>query len=266
MIVVRPARPDDYARFVGWFAELEVDDPTPTPAQWETMARSALVAERDGQPAGYLTHQLLVDAGYVRNVVSDPAARRCGVGRALLLASRAQMRAAGLRRWRLNVKPGNVAARRLYESLGMREQFASCALRFDWSLVDALPSEPAVARGVDAADDAVHEAAFALPQGLLADHRGQGRVIVGLCGGAGQVEGVASFSPPYPGAFPFRVARPTLAGPLLRALRPHARPDQPHMQVVAEDDADLERLLLAAGAELRMRILHYEGGLDAPAP
>jgi GNAT superfamily N-acetyltransferase len=266
VIRVRSATPGDYGRFVAWFAELEVDDPTPTAAQWEAMSRTALVAERDGQPAGYLTHQLLADVGYVRNVVSDPTVRRSGVGRALLVAAREEMQAAGLRRWCLNVKPGNVAARALYESLGMRAQYASCALRFDWSLVDGLQADLAVAQLLGEADDKLFETAFGLPQGLLAEHRRQGRVEMGLRDNDGRVAGVSSFSPSYPGAFPFRVARPSLAGTLLRALRPYALPEQGHMQVVTEDDDALEAMLLNAGAELRMRILHYEGALDVPRP
>lgn len=69
------------------------------------------------------------------------------------------------------------------------------------------------------------------------------------------------FDPDFPGAFPFRVAAPTLARPLLEALRPHARPGVDAVGLVVEDDDALAALLVAAGATVRARMVQYEGPL-----
>ena len=47
-----------------------------------------------------------------------------------------QTRAAGLQRWRLNVKPENLAARALYERWGMKVVLASVSMRIRWSDVE----------------------------------------------------------------------------------------------------------------------------------
>jgi hypothetical protein len=73
--------------------------------------------------------------------------------------------------------------------------------------------------------------------------------------------GVACFDPDLPGAFPFRVARPTLARPLLEACCRLARSDLDYMQVVVEDDAPLAELLVGAGANVSVEITHYAGQL-----
>ena len=65
----------------------------------------------------------------------------------------------------------------------------------------------------------------------------------------------------FPGAFPFRVARPGHARTLLLGLQPHALPELAHMHVVVEDDEPLRALLVAAGAELRLELLFLRGEL-----
>ena len=93
-----------------------------------------------------------------------------------------------------------------------------------------------------------------LPAGLGGDLRHGGIVFA-------PPPGFASFDPDFPGAYPFRVARPGLARPLLVALRPHARPDT-IMQLVIEDDEPLYHRLLAVGAALRLEIAHLRGDLS----
>lgn len=148
-MLLRPARADDYPAFLRLLPELGVDDPVPPPDRWaDDFVPRTIIAERDGAVLGYCAVQHLGTDGYVRHLVVGPEARRSGVGRALMEAAAARFRAAGLVTWRLNVKPGNVAARRLYEAVGMRMQYESVALRLTWAVADALPAPLAEARSV----------------------------------------------------------------------------------------------------------------------
>ena len=78
--------------------------------------------------------------------------------------------------------------------------------------------------------------------------------------------GFACFNPDFPGAYPFRVARLEHARPLLTALRPHAPPEPPYMQLVAEDDEPLHNQLIALGATLRLELLYLRGDLPEKGP
>jgi ribosomal protein S18 acetylase RimI-like enzyme len=269
-VVIRAARAEDHAAFARLFVELAVDDPVPDAARWaQLLAPSSIIAEdaASGAVLGYAYFQVLRGSGYVRHVVSAPEARGRGVGRALMDAVAARCRAGGARAWCLNVKPENVAARALYERVGLRPAYPSAALRVPWSAVDA-EALPAAADGVRAApvaaeDDAEVERVMPLPAGLLAELRGRGEVLVALREGAGRgaIVGVASCDPSFPRCFPCKVARPELIGALLRAVRPAVPADKVGIHVAIENDEPTVDALLAAGAELRMRILHYRGPL-----
>lgn len=261
---IRPAAAADYDLFRRLFPELEVDDPIPDRERWQREIEPAtlVIEDEPGCGAGYAFVHVLAGAGYVRHIVVDPSRRRAGIGRALLLAVARRLREAGCERWCLNVKPDNAAAIALYQGLGMAIQHRATAMRFDWSLVDALPRTPGIlARPIAPEHDQALEAAFGLSSGQLAQGRAQaGRVLVALVDeGSGVSLGVALFDPTFPGASPFRVARPELAADLLAALRPHALPSWPFMQLVAENDAALVRLLMERGARVRFEMLHLHG-------
>lgn len=260
MAALRSARPEDYPAFVRLFPELAVDDPVPDRGRWtREMAPGTVIAE-DGDVVGYAWFQALEGSGYVRQVVVAPDARGIGLGRQLLEDVASRLRADGATAWRLNVKPDNVPAIRLYERLGMRRQYASSAIRLPWTAVDALPLRPADARIVTPSEDAGYEAAFSLPAGQLADFRSSGsRVLLGLEDG-GRV-GFAAFSPEFPGAFPFRVVDPAYARAMYEAMRPHALARYDHVQVVVEDDPALRAALLSVGGDVRLDFLHYAGPL-----
>ena len=77
-----------------------------------------LVAERDGAivgsaMAGYDGHR-----GWVHYVAVHPAARRAGVGSALMREVERRLRAAGCPKWNLQVRAGNGAVVDFYRSLG----------------------------------------------------------------------------------------------------------------------------------------------------
>ena len=263
-LTVRLAVANDYPRYAALFPELGVDDPIPSEEVFTSrLLPTTIVTERDGAVVGYAYFQRLNDTVYVRNVVTDPGHRRRGVGRVLMQELERRARAAGATRWCLNVKPENVAARALYEEFGMTVAYAAVALRFAWEVVEKLPADPAETRSLEPAEDATVEARFELPRGLIEDARQRPRHhVIGVYSGTDAL-GVACFSPGFPGAFPFRVARVGLARPLLEACRALALPELNYMQVVVEDDAALAATLIEHGAGVRTEIVHYRGELVA---
>ena len=263
----RPAVAADHPEFARLFLELATGDPIPTPEVFaRDIAPQTWLFEQDGALAGYLWFQRLDGVGYVRHVVVDPARRGRGLGREMMLAVAADLRARGCDRWCLNVKPDNLPAIRLYDALGMRETYRSVALRFAWSLVDALPSSDRSLETcpIDPAHDAAIEAAFALPAGQLASYRGRPRIEPRRLVDPAvpdAVLGFAIFHVDFPGAYPFRVADPSYAGPLLAGLRPLA--EKPDMGIVAEDDPALAEFMIRHGATVRLLIAHLEGPLPS---
>lgn len=263
----RPATPDDYPTYARLFPELGTGDPVPAAATWTAELRpTTRIYELAGLPVAYSYHERMRELAYVRNVVVDPAHRGRGLGRALMQLLAAELRAAGCTRWCLNVEPHNAAALRLYAGVGLRPRYRSYAVRLDWPAVDHLAADdlPLGTCPIDPSEDAAIEAAFTLPPGQLASLRGKPRRVTLRLHDPDPTApppGFASFDPDFPGAYPFRVARPGLARPLLIALRPHARPGT-SMQLVIEDDEPLYHRLLAVGAALRLEIAHLRGDLS----
>lgn len=267
--------PADYQAFERLFPELAVDDPLVGQERFdrELLPTTLMVEAGDGpDPArivGYALYQIMKDVTYVRHIVTSPEARRTGVGRALMEAMAERARAAGSTSWCLNVKPLNTAAIALYRRMGMEPAFESRALKLAWAIADSTPrmqNARITARIILAADDARVEPAMKLFAGQLALARAmQGRVLIGLFD-EGSVLGATVFDPSYPGAYPFRVAGPELAFELLRAIRPHARPSDDVVNLVIERQLDVADALMAAGATLRLEIVHMKGPLPAPVP
>ncbi len=77
-----------------------------------------ITATVQGRIAGYAGMHIGGDEGFIANVAVDPAFRRQGVGKALLLALLRQGRQESLYRLTLEVRPSNAPAIALYESLG----------------------------------------------------------------------------------------------------------------------------------------------------
>ena len=80
-----------------------------------------LVAESDGEVAGYLVAWAVGPEAEILNVAVAPGARRRGTGRALLAESLARLGAAGVWSVYLEVRRSNSAARALYASAGFHE-------------------------------------------------------------------------------------------------------------------------------------------------
>jgi len=264
--VERAARPTDHAAFAAFSRELHTDDPVPDLARWEREMMPGTFFLDDvelGRAAvGYAFVERFGERGYVRHVVVHPEHRGRGVGRALMDHLASRLLRAGARRWELNVKRDNVAAIRLYESCGMREQYSTHVMRLEWADIERLPSPEVglhASRAV-AEDDARIERTFGLPAGQVASLRAAERdVVTKLVGPDGDVVGFARFDPTFPGCFPFRVRRVANARVLLESLRPFAKPAPSWLQLVVEDDAATSSALFAAGARPSFEILHLHG-------
>jgi ribosomal-protein-alanine N-acetyltransferase len=80
--------------------------------------RRALVASEGGEPVGLLLLGLAADEAEILALAVLPAARRRGIGRALVAAACSRAAARGAQRLLLEVAEGNAAARALYGALG----------------------------------------------------------------------------------------------------------------------------------------------------
>jgi [ribosomal protein S18]-alanine N-acetyltransferase len=131
---VRPARPDDIT------ALLALEQTAATAAHWSparyadlfpaegrppVVRRVVVVAEINASICAFAVARVVPPEWEIENVVVADAARRKGVGRALLQAIGNVARAERATKLTLEVRESNLAARRLYERLG----FAECGLR-----------------------------------------------------------------------------------------------------------------------------------------
>jgi GNAT superfamily N-acetyltransferase len=263
----RPATPSDYDHFTRLFVELTTGDPIPARDMWEKeIAPDAFFLEEGGAVMAYAWGTKMTDTGYIRHVVVAPDARGRGLGRRIMEILARRFREEGCTKMCLNVKPDNTPAIRLYESFGLRTAYGSVALRLKWSAVERLPVDPEPTRAlpIDPSEDAELEARYGMPGGRLSNLRVRSdRVLLRVVDRSGATVGLAGFDPRFPGAFPFRPARASLARALLEAMRSHALPEHDDVQVMVEDDVDLARALRDAGAVVRLEMLHLEGPMPA---
>ncbi|MFO0664143.1 MAG: GNAT family N-acetyltransferase [Polyangiaceae bacterium] len=260
--VVRSALPSDYTHFARLFPELGTPDAVPSEARFlAEIMPNALIAEAAGDVVGYTFFQTLNESGYVRHVVVAKKARRAGHARALLTAVRAHLKRSGRTSWSLNVEPNNTAAVSLYQSLGMRFRYASCATRLDWSRARRSTSDDLVVSTFDASEDATIEREFSLPAGQITDHRTKAeRVFLKVTGPAG-IRAFTVFDRAFPGTYPLRVRDAAAGWKLFEAVHLHARPTDDHIRSVVEQDDAWRDELVSAGAEILLRVAHYEGVL-----
>ena len=99
-----------------------------------------LIAQEASQPLGFLLAQIAADEAEIINIAVAPAARRRGIGAALVSEAAARARKAGAHKMFLEVASDNIAARALYE----RQGFVQVGIRRDYyhrgavSYMDAL--------------------------------------------------------------------------------------------------------------------------------
>ena len=132
---LRPARPEDGAAVAEMCAALSrhegLDPPALTPEAFRRDGFGAnspfecMIAELDGRPAGYAMHvgdydtDLMCHSVYMADLYVDPAARRRGVGRALMAALAQICAARGGRTLHWNVLRSNPTARAFYATVGI---------------------------------------------------------------------------------------------------------------------------------------------------
>ena len=80
-----------------------------------------LVLEVDGTLSGHIGLKLISGEAHVMTIAVHPDRRRRGLARALIKAALAHPASDGVRRVHLEVRPGNLPARTLYDSLGFVE-------------------------------------------------------------------------------------------------------------------------------------------------
>ena len=149
-LVIRPARPDEYATVGDVVVEAYRTLPDPhdhyEPRLRDVATRAVtsvvLVAESEGRLVGTVTYVpgpgpdaevQDPDAATIRMLGVAPEARGRGVGQTLVEACIAKARGAGRRRVLLDTETTMTAARRLYERLGFRREPGH-----DWSPVPGM--------------------------------------------------------------------------------------------------------------------------------
>jgi ribosomal-protein-alanine acetyltransferase len=114
-VTLRPATAADLA-VIGL-----IQDAAPEASQWDPagyLTYDCAVAQENGSVIGFLaSRETGAGEHEILNLAVHPSARRRGVARTLLN----QAFAGGCRQWFLEVRASNVAAIRLYESVGFRQ-------------------------------------------------------------------------------------------------------------------------------------------------
>jgi GNAT superfamily N-acetyltransferase len=251
-LTTRLATANDYPTFAVLFPELAVADPLPTLEHFrERMLPRVVLALEGDSPVGYAFYLMYGATAHLGHVVVAPERRGERVGEALIQDVIARARAEGCARIYLHVKKENHAALRLYARCGLVEESSSWALRFSWSLLARLPRSEATQSFVPTmSDDPDLAARFHFDVERVALLRARpGTALVGLREGSKTVA-FAAFDPAFPGAYPFRASRPSLAGALLGAIQPLADARFDFLNVAIEEDEALARALLDVGGEL----------------
>lgn len=248
----------DYDEYVRLFAQLQIDDPIPSPDDWaRDLAPHAIFLAQGDRTVAYAVAQPFGDEAHLLHVVVDGPMRGRGVGRELLLSVGERLRARGCNAVRLNVKVGNEPAIRLYASLGLDVHHRSAVIRLPWSSVARLGASDGVHVRTPAADeDETLGRRHDLIAGQVRSWRERGHGLV-VAERAGRDVGFARYS--VVGAMPFRAQGPAPARALLEAIRPHAPPAASHIQVVVEGQDDLAATLRDAGGVLLFEIFHMRG-------
>jgi GNAT superfamily N-acetyltransferase len=255
----------DYPAFVRLFPELAIPDPLPSAERFADLIAPQAIFARDGDAiVGYAWSRPRGERLHVVHVITDPAHRRRGVGRATMLELSKRARAAGFRRWMLHVKPENVAALKLYAVCGMQIILESAQLRLACEDIARLPSPPpgTTTRTLAPSDDVRVEQALGMARGDFSGCRAvPGRVFLGAA-----MDGVPSacvaFDPTLPGAPVLRARSPGDARAVLEGILPYALPQHTGFFLFVEGNPGLESTLVGIGAKVTMRALRMEGDVE----
>ncbi|MEO8550225.1 MAG: GNAT family N-acetyltransferase [Kofleriaceae bacterium] len=260
---VRAARPDDYDAWLSFWAQLELGHPPPARERWvEHLAPHTIFLEDDGVLVAYNLSFAFGQRGDVRQVVVDQAVRRRGVGKQLMAAVAAKLRAAGCTEWRLEVKADNTAATALYRAAGMaphHDVYTVTIARADAERFAAGKSGTQVTSAVIAEDDAALEAGLDLGAGQIARWRAyRAHCPMVRVGHEAMTQVWTDFAPDLALLFPFAAPDPDVAAHLIAealALSP-----QPAYEIQLTG-APIRAALLAAGAVAKDELVEYAGAL-----
>jgi ribosomal protein S18 acetylase RimI-like enzyme len=258
----RAARPDDYDAWLGFWGELGLTSTPPTRERWLAgILPNTIFLEEDGVLAAYNLSFAFGARGDVRQVAVAPEFRKRGVGKQLMAAVAAKLRAAGCTDWRLEVRADNAPAIALYRAAGMQPLRDLHIVRMARDACEhfaASRSGRYAATAVIPDDDARLEAAFDL--------------------GAGQIQRWRTFRPQSPIVridfdamtqinrelsvdrgllFPFEAPDPDHAAHLMA----EALPNMPMAYELQLARPALHRALLAAGAIPEEHLIEFTGQL-----
>ena len=264
----RDAGPGDYAAFVRLWRELDLDQAVLADDAWRERLMSStffLVDDAD-EPVGYALVFPLGARGDVRQIAVDHRWHRRGVGRQLMAAVAARLRAAGCTDWRLEVSATNAAALALYAAVGLRELRAIQGVtmpRAALAQFGSLRSPRYTTTRVRPADDVAIEQHYDFGTGELARWRtNRPDAAMWQLHDVGELAGFARYWPdfrPEMGlVFPFRADDAAAAAHLLAHATPSPLPEHVDLAVV---DRPVAAALLRAGGELTETQLELGGPL-----
>lgn len=260
---VREARPDDYADFLRFWPELITEQRPPERDRWIALLMpNTLFLDADGDVAGYALAFPFGERGDVRQLAVAPAWRGKGVGRQLMDAIAARLRAAGCREWRLEVREHNEPALALYRAVGMRVLHALESLRMPADVAErfsATRSGRLAVVAVEPAQDAELEARFDFGRGQLARWRAvRPSGVMYQIPDAALAHYTPDFAPELALLFPLRAPDADHAAHLIA----HACAIELRAAIeLLISDAPVAEALRAAGAQLRDRLLEMTGPL-----
>jgi ribosomal protein S18 acetylase RimI-like enzyme len=263
-MIARAARADeaDYAAFTRFWAQLGPGNAAPTRAHWDAQLCPGtmwLVDDHD-QPVAYSLTFAFGARGDVRQIVVDEAARGRGVGKQLMAAVAAKLRAAGCTEWRLEVDEHNAAAIALYTAVGMRMHHKISELRMRreaCARFGAMRSGRHVVSPVEPADDAALESNLDLGAGQIARwRRARGHAPLVRVGMTALTQIWFDFTPEHGLLFPFLAPDADTAAHLAAQL-----PPGPPEWAICAISQPVTSALLATGARLKCRQLEMAGTL-----
>jgi len=263
---LRPGTLEDYPVFARLFVELGVAEPPPPREVWAAELLPLFFFDEGPQgPRAYAVRDVMGEVGFVGQLVVDPAFRGQGVGRRIMEELTRTFREHGCRRWALNVKRDNVAARGLYGSMGMKPTREATTFSVSPAHLAALPPAPPGLTVVPVTEQEwapLTQAFRLLPFKLeRLSKRASHQVLRLARQGEAHPWSLGMMDLRGSGVlFPFFAASPGHARVLLEeALRRTGTPAPLH--VVVMDDAPLTRLLREAGAPVELDMLELQGPL-----
>ncbi len=257
----RPAQPDDYDSVAGFLLQLAPDHLPPPRERWVEQLCPHTMFLVDGDAlAAYNLAFVFGRRGDVRQVVVDRAFRGRGIGKLLMAAVAAKLRAAGCTEWRLEVLADNAPAIALYRSVGMRPHHGIDCLEMT---IEACARFAATRSGrhviarVVADDDAALEANLDLGTGQLARwRRYRSHCPMYRVGTTALTQVWPDLSATRGVMFPFLAPDVDIAAHLLAEILPG-----PTAYELSVTNPEVSAALIAAGATLREHQFEFAGEL-----